>query len=77
MSEQTDGYTREKEGDSEDYQSYGQENSYQVFGHPPSPYGGRGEWGGGRIVTPGLDEGYDSASRELEIIHNQKLYTIV
>ena len=73
MSEQAAGYIWEEE----DYQSYGQEDSYQDFGHPPSPYGGRGEWGGGRIVTPGLDEGYDSASRELEIIHNQKLYTIV
>ena len=70
-------------GRSESESSYEQEDSYQVFGLPPSP-GGRIVTPGVdegyddcRIVTPGVDEGYDDGSRELEIIHKNTLYTIV
>ena len=56
-------------GRAESESSYEQEDSYQVFGPPPSP--------GGRIVTPGVDEGSDDGSRELEIIHKNILHTIV
>ena len=63
-------------GRSESESSYEQEDSYLVFGLPPSPGVDEG-YDDGRIVTPGVDEGYDDGSRELEIIHNNTLYTIV
>ena len=44
-------------GRSESESSYEQEDSYQVFGLPPSPGVDEG-YDDGRIVTHGVDQGY-------------------